>query len=102
MMYLAGHSVDVPARGKKLTDASTVLDPATGVLIRRFADPDPARALRSRRDWGGTRSFQAVALSPDGRLLAAAEGAMSPDRSVCLYETASGRVLKKFLGHSRP
>jgi RNA polymerase sigma factor (sigma-70 family) len=101
VMYLAGHSADLPARGRKVTDALTARDPATGLLVSRFADPDPGRALRRNRELGGMRTLQAVALSPDGRLLAVAEGALSPDRSVCLYETVSGGVIKKLPGHSR-
>jgi WD40 repeat protein len=102
VMYLGGHSVDFSAHGQKVMDALTARDPATGLLIRRFADSDPGRAFRRECRLGGIRSIQAVALSPDGRLLAAAEGALSFDRSVCLYETASGGVIKKFPGHSRP
>jgi WD40 domain-containing protein len=47
------------------------------------------------------RTVQAIAMSPDGRLLAAAEGAPSADRSVFVYETLTGRVIKKFVGYSR-
>src|SRR5262249_5296015 len=81
----------------KLTDALTAWDPATGKLFRRFADPEPGVPKREL-----VRMVDAVAVSPDGRLLAAAEGAFSTDRSVWVYETVSGEVVTKLAGHVRP
>jgi hypothetical protein len=46
------------------------------------------------------RHVQALALSPDGRLLAVAESVVTFD-GVWLYEAVSGRPLKKFVGHER-
>jgi RNA polymerase sigma factor (sigma-70 family) len=101
VMYLGGHSLDFPEQGRKVTDALTAWDPATGTLICRFADSNPGRTSRGDPRLDSMRSVDAVAVSPDARLLAAAEGALSSDRSVCLYETASGKVIKKLAGHSR-
>jgi WD40 repeat protein len=101
VMYLGGHGVDLPERGWKVTDALTARDPAAGTLVRRFADSNPGRALRGDPLLGGMRTVVAVAASSDGRLLAAAEETYSSDRSICLYETASGRVIKKLAGHVR-
>jgi hypothetical protein len=97
-MYLGGHSPDWPERGRIRGDALTVWDPAAGKLLRRFIEPDRSAQPRQLPDFG--RRVQALAVSPDGRLLAAAEGLSASER-VCVYETASGRLLKKFAGHAQ-
>jgi hypothetical protein len=67
------------------------------MFLRRLAAPSPGDWQRQMlRDFG--RTVKAVAVSPDGRLLAATE-ARSID--VLLYETASGRIVKQLAGHSR-
>jgi RNA polymerase sigma factor (sigma-70 family) len=92
VMYLGGSGHDLPDRGRQWADALTAWDGAAGKLLRRFAasaQPPPARTgLPPRRHVG------AVAVSPDGRLLAAVEG------GVWLYETAFGGLITKLAGHS--
>jgi WD40 repeat protein len=95
LMYLGGSGYP------KRTDALTAWDPAAGTLLRRFTDPNPGAGSGDPTGMRSHRMVEAIALSPDNRLLAAAEGAFSPDHSVWLYETASGRVIKKLAGHSR-
>ena len=48
------------------------------------------------------RNVASVVASPDGRLLAVADGAGSSDYSgaVWVYETATGEVVKKLAGHT--
>ncbi len=99
-IYLGGHSMDM-LRGddqRRRIDALTAWDPATGRLLHRFVEPDRNGRLRDL-EWFG-RHVQALAVSPDGRLLAVAETIPSFD-GVWLYETASGRPLKKLEGHLR-
>ncbi len=95
LMYLGGSGFP------KRTDALTTWDPAAGTLLRRFADPNPGAGSGDPTGMRSYRRVEAIALSPDNRLLAAAEGAFSPDYSVWLYETASGRIIKKLAGHAR-
>jgi WD40 repeat protein len=52
------------------------------------------RAIRSQQDW-----VSALAFSPDGRRLASGGGRR--DRSICLWDAATGRQLGRFLGHQR-
>jgi RNA polymerase sigma factor (sigma-70 family) len=103
VMYLGGVSVDLPARGRRMADALTARDPVAGTLLRRFADSDPGPPLRGDpRIEDRIRAVQAVAVSPDGRLLAAAEGPFTSDRAVYIYETLTGRLIKRLVGHVRP
>jgi RNA polymerase sigma factor (sigma-70 family) len=107
VLYLGGRGVDRPDQVRKLA----AWDPAAGTLLLQFADPYPKpvaespaaeAALKRRMD---LRTVEAVAASPDGRLLAVAEfGFLTdqrPDYGVWLYETASGGLVKKLPGHSR-
>ncbi len=91
VMYLGGSGRDEPARGRRWDDALTAWDAAAGKLLRRFdiAGPPPP----SRRGLPPMSFVQALAVSPDGRLLAAAPG-------VGIYETASGSLIKNLAGHS--
>jgi WD40 repeat protein len=92
VMYLGGSGHDAPERGRQWADALTAWDAAAGKLLRRFAasaQPPPARTGLPPR-----RHVRAVAVSPDGRLLAAVEG------GVWLYETAFGGLITKLAGHS--
>jgi hypothetical protein len=95
VMYLGGHSYNDPTGGRKQADALTAWDPAAGTLLRRFADPTPHGPYETHPDMG--RTVASVVASPDGRLLAAADGAPSSDYSGCVwvYETATGEVVKK-------
>jgi RNA polymerase sigma factor (sigma-70 family) len=99
VLYLGGQGREDPGRGLEQADALTAWDPAAGTLRRRFANPGPGGANREETAFG--RMVDPVAVSPDGRLLAAAEGIISSDRSVWLYETASGGLVKKLAGHLR-
>jgi hypothetical protein len=98
-LYLGGHSLDWPERGRRLADALTAGDPLTGTLRRRFADPDPAGEASQFTERFG-RKVETLALSPDGRVLAVAEFPVSGE-SVWLYETAPGEIIKKLTGHVR-
>ncbi len=95
-LYLGGHSMD--GRGRQLADALTAWDPSAGTLLRRFEEPQPAAHTRSK-EFG--RMVPTLAVSPDGRLLAAAEAPSTPGNDIWLYETASGRILKQLSGHVR-
>jgi RNA polymerase sigma factor (sigma-70 family) len=91
VMYLGGSGHDLPQRGRRWADALTAWDAAAGKLLRRFAataQPPPAR-----RGLPPRRHVPAVAVSPDGRLLAAVEG------HVWLYEAAFGGFITKLAGH---
>ncbi|MDB5313546.1 MAG: hypothetical protein JWO38_7748, partial [Gemmataceae bacterium] len=105
VMYLGGIGVNAPGAERSLADALTVWDPEADKLRRRFVVSDSDRKPFNGAD-AESRPMAAhvtsVAVSPDGRLLAAAEGSFSSDRScgVWVYETASGRVLAKFVGHA--
>jgi RNA polymerase sigma factor (sigma-70 family) len=107
MLYTGGRGVDRPDEVRKLT----AWDPTAGTLIRQFADPYP-KPVENSPDaqmklqlMPATRSVEAVAVSPDGRLLAVAEFGFiqdrSPDYSVWIYETVTGGLIRKLPGHSR-
>lgn len=96
MLYLGGRSGEWPAQGKVRGDALTAWAPAAGRLLRRFVDPD--RLLPPPAPSDSARDVCALAVSPDGRLLAAFEGHW-PDCSVWVHETVSGRPMKKLVGH---
>ncbi|MCI0462073.1 MAG: hypothetical protein L0Z62_34405 [Gemmataceae bacterium] len=73
--------------GLLVADASLrLLDRSTGKVLRTFTPPAQGRPGEPRR--------RAVAWSPDGHILASAEGA-----SVVLFEAASGRVCRRLKGH---
>jgi RNA polymerase sigma factor (sigma-70 family) len=91
VVYLGGQ-VRIDAAQGRLPDGSVeVWDPVAGEFLRRFAAPPPSP---------GISRAMSLAVSPDGRLLAAAEGTISSPAIVWVYETASGRVVKKLAGHS--
>ncbi|QJW99067.1 sigma-70 family RNA polymerase sigma factor [Frigoriglobus tundricola] len=96
VMYLGGRSADSPSEGMVWGDALTAWDPLAGKLVRRFVEPDRPDHLRDVQNFG--RNVQALAVSPDGRLLAASD---EPGQgyTVWLYETTSGRPLKQLTGH---
>ena len=66
----------------------TARDVTTGTITRWFADP------LNEPKFG--RYVGPLALSSDGRLLAAVER----DNGIWVYETASGRVVRRFQGHT--
>src|SRR5262249_38185518 len=90
-------SVTPPGRGGDGADPLPAWAPRAGKLLRRFAVPTDS-APGDRRDHG--RQVAALAVSPDGRMLATAEGPPG-SADVQLYETASGRMIKGLNGHSR-
>jgi RNA polymerase sigma factor (sigma-70 family) len=100
VLYLGGHSVGGPRGGRDRADALTAWDPAAGKLLRRFVESERDES-RPGFDKEFGRKVDAVAVSPDGRLLATSEGAFSGDASVWLYEAATARLLKKLTGHRR-
>lgn len=81
VLYLGGQSV-------------SAWNPATGKILRRFVEPDRTGQRPPQFGW----RVETMAVSPDGRLLATAEYDWSID-GVWVYETASGRLVKKFAGH---
>jgi hypothetical protein len=98
VMYLGGHSLFMPDR-KRQSDALTAWDPLAGRLLSRIAEVGKLPLPGNRgQEWG----IQALAVSPDGRLLAAAEEPLELTNplTVILYETATGRVLAKRTGHA--
>ena len=96
-MYLGGHGRNSPTSGR--ADALTAWDTATGRFLRRFDSSEPDVPPEVVTNWDVGRTADPLALSPDGRLLAAARGRIPGDRSVWVYETASGKVVKKLAGH---
>jgi WD40 repeat protein len=100
VMYLGGHSFDGARGERRMTDALTAWNPAEATLLRRFAIGKALRRPLLGMEFH--RTVQTIAVSPDSRLLAAAEGDFSIDHSVFVYETLTGRVIKKFAGHVRP
>jgi RNA polymerase sigma factor (sigma-70 family) len=94
VMYLGGSGRDLPARGRRWDDALTAWDAAAGKLLRRFSASGPPPPRRGGLGRDPIRHVAAVAVSPDGRLLAAVEG------GVWLYETAFGGLITKLGGHS--
>lgn len=63
-----------------------LFDAATGKLNRRFQLPEGIK---------GFREVKAVAVCPDGRILATAE----IDHSITVYEIATGRIRQQLFGH---
>jgi RNA polymerase sigma factor (sigma-70 family) len=96
-LYLGGLSLNFEER--PTADALTAWDPATGTLLRRFAEPERGAGLPRHEPFG--RSINSLAVSPDGRLLAVAQVPHSPGDFLWLYETASGRIIKALFGHVR-
>jgi RNA polymerase sigma factor (sigma-70 family) len=97
VLYVGGHSLDF--RERRTADALTAWDPTTGSLLRRLAEPRQEAKRPPRRT--SLRMVGALAVSPDGRLLAVAEQPYSPGNLLRLYETASGGILKELVGHDR-
>lgn len=71
-----------------LIDAVCLWDPATGKQLRQWA-------LRQSKDEPIHRRSFHVAFSPDGTLLAAADG----DNTVVVWDTATGRMRARLSGH---
>jgi hypothetical protein len=99
VLYLGGTGYDSPMHERTRADALTAWDPAAGKFCRRFVEPDRTDQQK-RFDMYG-RQVQVLAVSPDGRLLAAVEGNMMMFGDMWVYEAASGRPLKKLTGHDR-
>jgi RNA polymerase sigma factor (sigma-70 family) len=71
------------------TSALVLFDPATGARRMPFDVPDPA---------ADQRMVNSVAVAPSGTQLVAVEW----DRSLTLYETASGGIRRRLRGHRGP
>jgi hypothetical protein len=78
--------VDEPDAVLDLTAAVVLFDPTTGEHSTPFDPPDPA----ARDRW-----VRAVAVSPTGAQVVAVES----DRSLTVYETASGAIRRRLVGH---
>lgn len=93
-LFAGGQPTDPEAQhGRIRRDGLAAWDVATGAMIRRFEDP----LYQPKADARDVRRVAAMALSPDGRLLAVSEGEGA--QSIWIYETASGRVIRHFEGH---
>ncbi len=97
VQYVGGHSID--SQGRRRADALTAWNPSAGTLLRRFEEPQQEAHTRFKEQLG--RMVATLTVSPDGRLLAAAEWPLTPGNDIWLYETASGRMLKQLSGHVR-
>jgi WD40 repeat protein len=97
VMYLGSWGRDWPDRSRQRADALTAWDAAAGKLLRRFAGSGPPPPPPPGRGADRGRHVAVVAVSPDGRLLAAVE---QVDPGAWVYETAFGGVIKKLAGHS--
>lgn len=85
---------------------------AAGAATDLFGDPLPPGAtarigtVRLRHPRGMPGMINALAFSPDDKLLASARGQNSDlaltslDNTVCLWEVATGRCLRRFEGHT--
>jgi|GEM_PF-1672796 len=92
-LFAGGQPTDAEGQhGRVRRDGLAAWDVGTGTIIRRFEDP-----LYEPMDVRNVRHVEAVALSPDGRLLAVSEG--EGVQCIWIYETASGRVVRRFEGH---
>src|SRR5262249_9464991 len=67
---LGGHSQPAPPDGRLRADALTAWNPLSGTVLRRFGEANPAVPRDDRRH-DGSRQVTSLAVSPDGRLLAA-------------------------------
>jgi RNA polymerase sigma factor (sigma-70 family) len=99
VLFLGGHSLDGPERGQTRADALTAWDPVAGKRFRPFTEPNRPAAVGGGSDGG--RDVRALAVSPDGRLVAVAEEVNTFFDGVWVYEAVSGRPLKQFTGHAR-
>jgi len=95
IFYAGGQPSDPEGHHHRLRrDGLASWDVATRTIIRRFDDPlfDPNPG---QHNFG--RHVNALALSPDGRLLAVSE---DHSGTIWIHETASGRVVRQFVGHN--
>ncbi len=97
VLYVGGHGMNWSAHGRTRADALTAWNPAAGKLLRRLVEPDRPAPPDNGNDAG--RDVRALAVSPDGRLVATAEDVSWSFDGVWVYEAVSGRPLKKFVGH---
>jgi WD40 repeat protein len=76
------------ATGGGREDAIHLWDAASGKELR---------VIPAQQEWIG-----ALAFSPDGKWIASGGGgAFSPESPICLWEAATGRKIRRFLGHRR-
>src|SRR5262245_8987086 len=75
---------EVPARERK---------PEKMPRTDRYGDPLPAGAIARM----GTTRLRSLAMSPDGKTVAAADEA-----TICLWEARTGRLLHRFSGRNAP
>jgi RNA polymerase sigma factor (sigma-70 family) len=93
-LYVGGPPSDPEClHGRLRREALTARDVATGMVLQRFEDP----LYRPDAPPTEGRHILALALSPDGRLLAISEGS---SHTVWIYETVSGRIVRRFEGHT--
>lgn len=78
--------VNQPEKVLDLATAVVVFDPASGDAVTPFDAPDPTASMRRVRSW---------AVSPTGAQVAAVEW----DNAITVYETASGGIRRRLLGH---
>jgi WD40 repeat protein len=80
--------------GQKRDDRKRIIhlwDVATGTQVRAFGEP---------KDMGQRLIVPTVAFAPDGRTVASVSGEIA-DRSIVLWEVASGKMRRQFTGHQR-
>jgi RNA polymerase sigma factor (sigma-70 family) len=95
VLYMGGYSSHLNDKKRTLADALTMWDPLKGKFLRQLVEPPMPQSGEPDRAVG------ILAISANGRLLATFERVNMVYETVWIYETASGRPLKKLVGHDR-